>query len=81
MTNAANQIGVYTVAMPRKRIWIENRNFLGFAYFECNWIFKPSDTLGTESLDEMKRKFEAQLDKEFAAHVGAEAPKRPSSKD
>jgi len=67
--------------MPRAGVWIQNHNFQGFDCSECDWRFKPSGTLVGESLDEMKRQFEAQLDKEFAAHVCAEAPKRPSSKD
>jgi hypothetical protein len=38
---------------------------------ECNWVFKPSGALVGESLDEMKQKYQAQRDKEFAAHVCA----------
>jgi hypothetical protein len=59
----------YTAAMPRQRVWIENTNFESFGCSECNWVFKPSGALIGESLDEMKEKYEAQRNKEFAAHV------------
>jgi hypothetical protein len=61
----------YTAAMTRKLVWIEKMNFQGFGCSECNWVFKPSDALAGKSLDEMKREFEAQCEKEFAAHVCA----------
>ena len=57
--------------MPRKLVWIESQDFQGFGCSQCNWAFKPSDALVGESLDEMKQKYEAQRDKEFAAHVCA----------
>jgi hypothetical protein len=62
-------LGAYTAAMPRKLVWIEKQSFHGFGCSECNWVFKPSDALVRESLDEMKHKYEAQRDKEFVAHV------------
>jgi hypothetical protein len=61
--------------MPRKLVWIENQNFLGFGCSECNWVFNPSGALVGQLLDEMKHKYEAQRDKEFAAHVCAEHPR------
>jgi hypothetical protein len=57
--------------MPRKLVWIERQNFQGFGCSECNWMFQPSGALFGASLDEMKQKYEAQRDKEFAAHVCA----------
>jgi hypothetical protein len=66
--------------MPREQVWIENQSFQGFGCSECNWVFKPSGALVGESLDEMKQKYQAQRDKEFAAHVCAKAPKSPRSK-
>jgi len=62
-------LGAYTAAMPRKLVWIENQNFQGFGCSECNWMFKPASALVGGSLDEMKQRYEAQRDKEFAAHV------------
>jgi len=67
--------------MPRKLVWIERQNLQGFGCSECNWVFNPSGALVGESLDEMKQKYEAQRDKEFAAHVCAELPRASKSKD
>ena len=66
-------LGVYS-GMPRKLVWIEQQNLQGFGCSECNWMFKPAGALVLESLDEMKQKYEAQRDKEFAAHVCAKHP-------
>jgi hypothetical protein len=60
--------------MPRKLVWIEKPSFQGFGCSECNWMFKPSSALLDESLDRMKEKYEAQRDKEFAAHVCVQRP-------
>jgi hypothetical protein len=68
-------LGAYTAAMPPKLVWMENRNFQGFGCSECNWVFKPSGAPLHESLDEMKLKYEAQRDKEFAAHVCVKHPR------
>jgi hypothetical protein len=62
-------LGAYTAAMPRKLVWIEKQNFQGFGCSECNWVFTPSGAPRHESLDAMKQNYEAQRDKEFAAHV------------
>jgi hypothetical protein len=62
--------------MPRKLVWIENQNLQGFGCSECNWVFQTSGALLVESLDEMKQKYEAQRDKEFAAHVCVKHAKR-----
>jgi hypothetical protein len=61
--------------MPRKLVWIENQNFLGFGCSECNWMFKPVSALVGGSLDKMKQSYEAQRDKEFAAHVCVKHPR------
>lgn len=61
--------------MPRKLVWIEGQNLQGFGCSECNWVFETSTALVAESLDEMKQKYEAQRDNEFAAHVCAKHPK------
>jgi hypothetical protein len=58
--------------MPRKLVWVENKNFEGFGCSECTWVFKPSSAIVKESLDEMKQAYADQRDKEFAAHVCAE---------
>ena len=66
--------------MPRMLVWIEKQNFQGFGCSECHWVFNPSGALVGESLDEMKQKYEAQRDKEFAAHVCAKHPRAASPK-
>ena len=66
--------------MPRKLVWIKNQNFEGFGCAGCNWIFKSSSRLVGDSLDEMKRKYEDQRDKEFAEHVCAEHLRGAKSK-
>jgi hypothetical protein len=66
--------------MPRQLIWIENRNFQGYGCPGCNWVFKPVGALVGETLEEMKRKYEALRDKEFAAHICAKHLKAASSK-
>jgi hypothetical protein len=72
----------YTAAMPRKLVWVENQKFEGFGCSGCNWVFKPFSAIVAESLDEMKQKYEAERDKEFAAHVCAEhrRPTNPETK-
>jgi hypothetical protein len=55
--------------MPRRLEWIKGQNFQGFGCSDCNWKFSPSDALSGDSLDEMKRKYEAERDKAFAAHT------------
>jgi hypothetical protein len=55
--------------MPRKLQWIESENFLGFGCSECDWKFRPSQHIKVGSLDEMKRQYEAEREKLFAAHT------------
>jgi hypothetical protein len=66
--------------MRRELVWIENQDFQGFGCSECKWVFKTSDALVGESLDEMKQQYEAQRDKEFAAHICAKHPRATSLK-
>jgi hypothetical protein len=70
----------YTAAMSRSLVWIATQNFEGFGCSECDWLFKPSGVLGGESLDEMKKKYEAQRDKEFDAHICVEHPRIQKTK-
>jgi hypothetical protein len=57
--------------MARKLVWIENRNFEGFGCSNCQWVFKTTGPFIGRSLDKMKEAYEAERDKEFAAHVCA----------
>jgi hypothetical protein len=61
--------------MPRKLVWVESQAFEGFGCSECNWVFNPPGALVGESLNEMKQKYEAQRDNEFAAHVCVKPPR------
>jgi hypothetical protein len=68
-------------AMGRKLLWVEKQNFQGWGCTECAWAFHPLGPLVGESIDEMKKHYEQQRDKEFAAHVCAEhtrATRNPS---
>lgn len=67
--------------MARKLVRIESENFQGFGCSECNWVFKPTGPFVGNTLDEMMRKYKAQRDKEFAAHVCIETPQSHDSKD
>jgi hypothetical protein len=67
--------------MARKLVWIETQNFQGFGCSQCSWMFKPTGVLVGESLDKMKKDFEAQLEKEFAAHVCVKHPKPTEAKN
>jgi hypothetical protein len=60
--------------MPRGLVRIESQKFQGFGCSECNWKFTPTGALDTDSIDEMMRKYEAERDREFAAHICAEHP-------
>jgi hypothetical protein len=60
--------------MPRKLEWIESKNCQGFSCSECNWKFTPAGALEGDSLDEMKRKYQAERDKELAEHVCLKYP-------
>jgi len=55
--------------MQRTLEWIRTENFQGFGCSECSWKFKPLGALVGDSLDEMKRNYEAQCKREFASHV------------
>jgi hypothetical protein len=68
-------VWAYTAAMLRKLVWIESQSFEGFGCSECNWVFDPASALVGGSLDEMKQGYEAQRDKEFAAHVCVKPPR------
>jgi hypothetical protein len=72
MDNAVN-------ALPALRV-TKGDNFQGFGCSECNWVFKSPGSVVGDSLDEMKRKYEDQRDKEFAAHVCAEHLRGANSK-
>ena len=67
--------------MIRKLGWMESQNFQGFGCSECNWKFRPIGALAGHTLDEMKKKYEAERDKEFAAHFCVNHPRSERAKD
>ncbi len=61
--------------MARKLVWIESQNFVGFGCSECKWVFKTTGPFVGRSLDKMKQAYEAERDKEFAAHACVQYPR------
>lgn len=52
-------------------VWIEWPDFVGFGCSECRWVFHSAGPLVGTSLDQMKQTYQAERDKEFAAHTCA----------
>jgi hypothetical protein len=61
--------------VPRSLKRIDSPKFQGFGCSGCSWKFEPSGVRFDDSIDEMKRTYEAERDKQFAVHVCAEHPK------
>jgi hypothetical protein len=61
--------------MARRLVWIETKTFVGFGCSECQWVFNSTSPFVGRSLDKMKEAYEAERDKEFAAHVCAKFPR------
>jgi hypothetical protein len=80
-TFLAQPLPAYNARMPRRLVGVKDRSFEGFGCSECTWVFEPSGGLVGESLDKMKQKFEAERDKEFAAHACAQHPKSTETGD
>jgi len=59
-------------AMRRKLVWVQRRDFQGWACTECAWEFNPSGPVVGQSIEEMKNRYEKQRDEEFRSHVCAE---------
>jgi hypothetical protein len=58
----------------RQMIWIKTARIEAWACSSCAWMFSPTGPPLGADLDEMKRNFERQRDKEYAFHVCAEHP-------
>jgi hypothetical protein len=66
------------VSSPRKLVWIDEQGFSGWGCSECIWVFNnPSGWPPGNSLDEMKRILQVQLDKEFESHICKKAASAP----
>ena len=61
--------------MSRRLAWVEQQHFRGWGCSECAWVFNPSGAPTGKSLDEAKRNFELQRDKEYTLNVCADHPK------
>ena len=59
----------------RKMIWISSVELESWGCSECSWSFHPSGPPLGDSLDEMKRNYERQRDREFDAHICGLQPK------
>ncbi len=66
------------MAALRKLGWIERDRFRGWGCSECAWVFNSSGAPTGKSLDEAKRNFVLQRDKEFTLHVCADHPRAKS---
>jgi hypothetical protein len=67
--------------MPRRLEWTKSQKFQGFRCSECDWKFKASGAPAGASLDEMKKKYEAERDEAFAGHVCVSHPRPKRAKD
>jgi hypothetical protein len=67
--------------MRRKLLWVQDQHFLGWGCSECAWVFNPVGSPAGKSLDEMKRNYEQQRDRDFAAHVCAAHPRAKKTGD
>ena len=66
------------MAALRELVWIEHDRFRGWGCSECAWVFNPSGAPTGKSLDESKRNFELQRDKEFKLHLCTDHPRAKS---
>ena len=55
--------------------------FSGLPLLRCNWKFKSCGAPAGASLAEMKKKYEAERDEEFAGHVCVTHPRPKRAKD
>jgi len=61
--------------MPRELVWVKYPKFEGFGCSKCQWIFRTTGAPVGETLDQMKQSYEADRDKEFAAHNCSKFPR------
>jgi hypothetical protein len=63
--------------MARRIVPIHGQFFTRWVCAECGWEFNPSGPPVGTSLEAMIKSFQAQRDREFAAHICAENPRAP----
>jgi hypothetical protein len=66
--------------MGREIVRISQERFQGWGCSARGWTFNPSTPLVGRSIEEMKRRFEVERDKEFRSHLCAAYPmaKKPA---
>ena len=64
----------------RKLLWVEGLTFAGWGCSECDWVFKSAGWPDGRSFAEMKEKFQAQLSKQFDAHVCSQHARTKNAK-
>jgi hypothetical protein len=62
----------------RRMVWTKAASVMAWTCSECAWTFSPSGPPRGSSLEEMKRNYERQRDKEYASHVCADHPRAKS---
>ena len=60
----------------REIVWIEKKDFRGWACLQCAWKFDPAGIPAGNTLAEIKQNYERQRDAEFESHVCAKHPCR-----
>jgi len=61
--------------LAREMVWVEREQFHGWACSACTWVFRGCERLGDTSIEEMKRRYEAERDKAFTSHVCVAHPR------
>jgi len=56
-------------------VWVQTKDFMGWACADCAWKFNPSGIPAGNTLAEIILSFERERDKEFGSHVCADHPK------
>jgi len=56
-------------------VWVEAKNFLGWACSACAWQFHPSHIPTGNTLAEIKLQYEQERDKAFESHACPGHPK------
>jgi len=64
-----------TCTLARELVWVDRERFQGWGCSVREWVFYASGPLVGKSIEEMKRGYEAERDKEFRSHVCAEHPR------
>jgi hypothetical protein len=78
-TITAATFEVAVEARRRELVWVEKKNFQGWACSECAWEFSAAGPLIGESLDKMKTHYQEQRDNEFKSHICGEHPRTTKS--